>query len=165
MPARTRQVAPASVPLPQDVPGEVVSEAAEVPPALAAPKQRKNAARRIQAATSDEKVRLPAGKRAVEVSDGMLKAEIGGKWFRLSDSLGLMPLMEWAAARDEVDVTNASALVGFYRVLQDIVHTDDWAAFKSHTRLSKTTDQQFIDFQNAAMEAMAARPTEVPEAS
>jgi hypothetical protein len=164
MPARARQLAP--VPEPGAEPEQDTAvPAEEVPPALAAPRKRRNAARRIQAATSDEKVRLPEGKRAVEVSDGVLKAQIAGKWFRLSDTLGLMPMMEWAAARDEIDVSNASALVGFYRVLQDLVHADDWQAFKIHTRLSKCGDQAFIDFQNTAMEAMAARPTPEPEAS
>lgn len=122
-------------------------------------------ARRVQAATADPKVRLPRGERAAESANGELSAAIAGRHFRLADSIGLMPLMEWAAAQDEVDTRNASQLLGFYRVLQDLVHPAEWQAFKAFTREHKCDDTDFAAFQNAAMEALAARPTEAPEAS
>jgi hypothetical protein len=160
---RTRKVAPAAAPvddagLPQDTPPEI-------PSALANPNRRKAAARRVQAATGEEKVRMPQAKRAGETKDGVIVAPIKGKYFKLADSIGLMPLMEWAASSDEVDGRNASQILGLYRVLQDIVHEDDWAEFKQFCREAKAIDQDFIDFQNAAMEAIAARPTQEPAAS
>jgi hypothetical protein len=163
---RTRRIAPV-----EDVEAPVLSDP-EVPEALAAPRRgrpRKNASasqlRRVQAATTDEKVRLPAGKRAAEIADGELAAPIAGRMFRLSDSIGLMPLMEWAASRDEVDTTNTGALLSFYRILQDLVHPDDWQEFRAHTRENKCIDEEFIAFQAAALEALAARPTREPAAS
>jgi hypothetical protein len=133
----------------------------EVPPALAT---KKRALRQVQAATADPEVRLPQEKRGIETQAGP-KAPIKGKYFRLSDSIGLMPLMEWAASNEEVDARSANQLLGFYRVLQDLVHADDWLAFKKHTRESKCTDEDFIAFQNAAMEVLSARPTRQPATS
>jgi uncharacterized protein YbaR (Trm112 family) len=160
---RTRSVAPV-----EDVEAPVLGDP-EVPGAFAAPKRgrprgAKNAAqlRRVQEAAADEKVRLPAGQRAAEIADGELAAPVAGRWFRLSDSIGLMPLMEWAAAREDVDAGNASTLVSFYRILQDIVHPDDWQAFKTYTREHKCNDEDLVAFQNAALEAIAARPTVAP---
>lgn len=128
------------------------------------PAEAQTAARRVQSATADDKVRLPRAKRAVDKPAG-LSAPIAGRHFRLSESIGLMPLMEWAAAQDEVDTRNVSQLLGFYRVLEDLVHPDDWAAFKAYTRERKCDDTDFAAFQNAAMEAIAAFPTEAPETS
>lgn len=137
----------------------------EIPAAFAAPSR--SAVRRIQEATADPQVRIPAGKRATEDADGALRAPIAGKWFRLSGSIGLMPLMEWAAAQEEtaVDVRNASQLLGFFRILRDLVHPDDWEAFRAWTRDNRCNDEDFIEFQNAAMEAIAARPTQEPATS
>jgi hypothetical protein len=156
-PRRTRQIAPAAETVQDEVP------AAFTAPVTAAP--RKTQARRVQSATANPKVRLPKEKRAVENVNGDLKAEIAGRYFRLAESIGLMPLMEWAAAQDEVDVRDANQLLSFYRILQDVVHPDDWQEFKAFTRKEKCTDAQFVAFQNAAMEAIAARPTAAPETS
>jgi hypothetical protein len=130
------------------------------PPALRAKRQ----ARRVQAATAEPAVRLPEDERAVEDSGG-LKAPIAGRYFRLSDSIGLMPLMEWAAAREDIDPQDAAQLVGLYRILQDLVHPGDWAEFKTHTRKEKCIDEDFVAFQAAAMEAIAALPTGGPVTS
>lgn len=143
-PRRTRTVVPAD----SDVLGE-------------APRRSASQARRIQTATVDAKVRLPRDKRAVDTADG-LSAPIAGRHFRLSESIGLMPLMLWAAAQDEIDTSNVSQLSSFYRVLQDLVHPGDWPEFVAHTCERKCNDTDFAAFQNAAMEAIAARPTEAP---
>jgi hypothetical protein len=158
-PRRSRTVAPDDVLLPADEPQDTV------PAAFAASTPAKRAARRVQAATADPKVRIPEGERAAEIADGVLTAPIAGRSFRLSETIGLMPLMEWAAASDEVDVSNAGTLITFYRLLKDLVHEDDWAAFRSYTREQKCDDNELLAFQNAAMEALAARPTAAPAAS
>ncbi len=121
--------------------------------------------RRAQTAVIDDKVRVPRGKRAAETPAGDLMAPIRGRYFKLSKSVGLMPLMEWAAAREEVDASNVAQLLGFYRVLQDIVDPSDWLEFKQFCREEKCSDQDMIAFQNAAFEAIAAYPTEEPAAS
>lgn len=158
-PRRTRQVAP--VPLPDST--EAVQD--DVPEALAAPVRRKAAARRVQAAMSDEKVRIPPGKRAVEVADGELRAPLAGRYFKVAESIGLMPLMEWAAALDTVDVRNVTELASRFRMLKAIVHPDEWDDFRKHATEAKSNGDDLMDFQNAAIEAMAARPTGEPAAS
>lgn len=167
---RTRKVAPATpandsvedVTLPPDE-----SAVAEAATELASPtrvRRQGTQLRRVQAAVVDEKVRVPRAKRATETTEG-ISAPIKGRSFRLSEGIGLMPLMEWAASADEVDGTNSTRLASFFRVLRDLVHPDDWNAFRAYTREQKCSDADFIAFQNAAFEAIAARPTQEPAAS
>lgn len=165
-PRRTRQVVPADLPA-EDAPAiSAVAEVTELPEAFAAPSPRKRAARQLQAATADSKTRLPEGKRAVETRKGELKAPLKGRYFRLSGEIGLMPLMEWAAAADDgIDVGSSQALISFFRILQDLVHSGDWASFRKYARDERCTDEELLAFQSAAMEALAARPTREPAAS
>lgn len=121
--------------------------------------------RRVQSATADPKVRIAEEARATEDADGTLYAPIAGKRFRLAESYGLMPLMMWAASQDGVDTGNVAGLVSFYKVLQDLVHPDDWQAFCAYTCESKCGDAEFSAFQSAAMEAISARPTGAPATS
>jgi len=133
----------------------------EIPPALKARRQ----VRRVQSATADAKVRMPEGKRGAERADGALVAPISGRYFRVSEAMGLMPLMEWAAAQDDVDPGNQHQLAGLFRVLKDLVLADDWAEFREFTRDAKCDAEAFVTFVNAAIEVIAARPTEEPATS
>jgi hypothetical protein len=153
---RTRRVAPAAA-------EELDELVQEVP----APLRSKSAAqlRRVQAATAEEKVRLPADERAVEIAEGVLTAPISGKLFRLQESVGLMPLMEWAAATEEVDTGNQAQLAGLFFLLKDVVDPEDWSEFRKYTREEKCNDEDFVKFVNAAIEAIAARPTGEPATS
>lgn len=151
-PRRTRQVAPSPEP-------EVLGAAEPEVPAALRRKPARSAARRVQAATSDEKTRLPADKRALELTEGQLVAPIRGRYFKITDSLALMPLMEFAAATQDVDVDNQVQLASLFRVLKDIVDPEDWSEFRSFTTSEKCGADDFGAFQNAAIEAMAARPT------
>lgn len=121
--------------------------------------------RRVQSATAAPEVRLTEDERATEAADGSLYAPIAGKRFRLADSMGLMPLMQWAASQEGVDTGNVAQLVSFYKVLKDLVHPDDWQAFCDHTCEAKCGDAEFSAFQSAAMEAISARPTGEPATS
>jgi hypothetical protein len=160
-PRRTRQVAPVDdAPVTADEP----QDTQDTVPEAFKPK-RARAVRRVQSATADSKVRLPEGKRATEVADGVLTVAIAGRSFRLTETVGLMPLMEWVAASEGVDTSNVPTMLSFYRVLQDLVHEDDWAAFRAHTREQKCDDKELMAFQSAAMEALAARPTRRPATS
>jgi hypothetical protein len=120
--------------------------------------------RRAQSAVGDPKVRLAADKRAVEAADG-LHVAIAGKTFPIQDSIGMMPLMEWAAASAEVDIDNKGQLVGMFRILKDVVATEKWDEFRQYTTEKKCTPDDFVLFLNAAIEAIAARPTAEPAAS
>lgn len=160
---RTRRVAPSAAPEAEPVP--VITD---VPPALAARKPRAKSAaelRRVQEATADPKKRVPRAKRATEVADGVLRVPLAGKSFRLNETIGIMPLMEWAAALDVVDVKSVPQLASFYRLLKSLVHDEDWDAFREHATVSKCSDQDLLDYYSAAIEAMSARPTQAPAAS
>ena len=154
---RTRVV----VPLPE--PEEDEQDA--VPEAFAArPAARKRQVRRAQAAVADPKVSLPAEERAVE-EDGELRVPIAGRYFRLSNGIGFMTLMEFAVSADDADPTSPARTRSFYYVLKDLVHEDDFAEFCRHTRDAKCSAEEFVTFQNAAIEALTARPTVAPASS
>jgi hypothetical protein len=121
--------------------------------------------RRVQAAVADEKTRLPEEVRAQETADGVLAVPIAGRKFRIQESLGLMPLMEWAAVTESVDVDNQGQLASLFYLLKDLVDPEDWDAFRKFTRDEKCTDEDFIDFVNASVEAIAALPTAEPAGS
>jgi hypothetical protein len=158
---RTRRTAPVEDVTPADELGEALGVFNPVP----ARRRSASQARRLQAATADPKVRLPEGERAAEAADGTLSVELAGKSFRLSDSIGVMPLMEWAASREEADPQDAGQLLSIYRILQDLVDPEDWLAFKQHAREAKCGFTEVFAFQNAAMEALTARPTGEPASS
>jgi hypothetical protein len=90
---------------------------------------------------------------------GFLTVPLGDEEFRLAEDVGIMPLMEWAASSD-VDVASADGLRAVYYVLQDAVHEDEWAKFRRYARENKTSAEDLLDFANAALEALAGRPTE-----
>ncbi len=120
--------------------------------------------RRVQSATADRKVRLPAAKAAVDTPEGLL-VPAGDKLFGIQDSIGLMPLMEWAVAAEDVDAGNQSQLASMFRLLKDLVAPEDWVEFRRYTTELKWGPDDFVKFINAAIEAIAARPTQEPAAS
>ena len=152
---RTRRIAPVAQ----------SDEAKELLGGAPAALRSKSQARRVQSAVTDPKLRVPAGQRGTEDEDGEIRVPIAGKYFRLADSIGLMALMEFAVAADDIDATSGVQLVAMFRLLKSVVHEDDFAAFCAHTREAKCDDEDFVNFQNAALEALAARPTEEPAAS
>ncbi len=158
---RTRRVAPVAAPV-NEAP---LPAQDEIAPVTRRKRASASEARRVQAATSEDKVRVPHKKRAVETDKGDIKAPLAGKYFKLTESIGLMPLMEWAASLDQVDVRNAAQLSSFYRLLRALVHPDDWDAFRQHATEEKSTDEELLAFYTAAIEAMAARPTREPATS
>jgi hypothetical protein len=93
--------------------------------------------------------------------DGNETGETETRWqeFRLAEDVGIMPLMEWAAASDR-DVASADGLRAVFYVLQDAVHEEDWAEFRKFTREHKIDAITLLEFANAALEALAGRPTE-----
>ena len=92
------------------------------------------------------------------VIDGVKRFKDISQDFCLSDDVGIMPLMEWAAASDR-DVASADGLRAVFYVLQDAVHEDEWAEFRKWARENKVDASELLDFANAALEALAGRPT------
>jgi hypothetical protein len=136
---------------------------------MAAPAPRRRPAggdRRSAAAQlnqADQEARVAKAKRATDLH-GALTAPLAGKDFRLAENVGIMPLMEWAASSD-VDVASADGLRAVYYVLKDAVHEDEWAEFRKFARDEKLEATELLDFANAALEALAGRPTEEPSGS
>lgn len=120
--------------------------------------------RQLQLAVQDQEARVPEDERAVEENDGT-KAPLCGKFFQVDTEQGLMPLMEWSAANDSADPKNGPQLAALFYLLKDIVHPDDWDDFREHAKASKAKGPDFVKFQNAAAEVIAAVPTEQPETS
>jgi hypothetical protein len=168
MPAAPRKPRTTTVKLVPDVeaPEQAVPQDV-IPEAFAAPARKpraKRQVRQLQSAATDPKVRLPQDKRAKEAKDGPV-AQLAGEYFGLTETIGIMPLMEWAASVDAVDVRNVVQLASFYRLLKAIVIPEDWDRFKQHATDCKCTDEDLYAFQGAAIEAMSARPTKAPVAS
>lgn len=171
---RPRRIVPADV-VPEVDPAAAYAQAtgqapevAEEVPAAFAPKPRKprakSAARQVQAAVADPKTKLPEGKRVVETDEGP-KAPLGDKYFRVVNKVGTMPLMEWASVADGSETSRLVQLASFHRLLKATVHPDDWDAFRKHATEQTYDDTPLYDFLNAAIEAMAARPTQEPATS
>jgi hypothetical protein len=120
--------------------------------------------REIQLAVQDQDARVPEEDRGRETNDGS-KAPLCGKFFKVDTEQGLMPLMEWAAANDSADPQNGPQLAALFYMLRDIVHPDDWDEFRAHSKAAKAKGQDFLKFQEAAAEVIAAVPTEQPDNS
>ncbi len=132
---------------------------------MAAPRTSGNTrAARTQLKTADQSARIGKDSRAKD-KGGELTVPLKGQEFRLAEDVGVMPLMEWVVAADGKDGENAKSLVAVYHVLQDTVHEDDWDEFRQHSRETKCKAEDFGNFINAALEALAGRPTEEPSGS
>lgn len=134
------------------------------PPGTTSPARPAAQLRRVQGATADPKVRIPVEESAVEASGAMM-VPAGDKLFTIQESIGLMPLMEWAVATEDVDAGNQGQLASMFRLLKDLVAPDQWMDFRKHTSEAKWGPDEFVKFINAAIEAMAARPTQEPATS
>ncbi len=121
-------------------------------------------AAKTQLRTADQAARVPKGERVDAEHSGDLVVTLRDREFRLAQEVGIMPLMEWAAASD-VDVASADGLRAVFYVLKDAVHEDDWAEFRKFTRDEKVAAEELLDFANAALEALAGRPTGEPAGS
>ena len=133
-----------------------------MPPRKAVPGDTRAAA--VQLKTADQSARVGKDSRAKTAKAGQLTAPLRDREFRLADNVGIMPLMEWAAASDR-DVASADGLRAVYYVLEDAVHEDDWAEFRKYAREAKVDAGELLDFANAALEALAGRPTEAASGS
>lgn len=123
-------------------------------------------AAKTQLKTADQSARVGKGTRANSdpASKQVITVPLRDREFSLADDVGIMPLMEWAAASD-VDVASADGLRAVYYVLQDTVDAEEWAEFRKYAREHKVDAEELLDFCNSALEALAGRPTEEPSGS
>jgi hypothetical protein len=118
----------------------------------------------IQLATVDPDALVPEEKRVKKTPKGPVLA-FQGEEFELSDEVGYMALMEWAAASD-IAVDSGEGLIAIFHMLEAVVKDGaEFKRFRAHARVNKGGPEEMWDFINAAMEIQSALPTEGPEAS
>lgn len=115
-------------------------------------------AARAQLRTADQSARVGQDTRAVEDDGGEVTVPLRDREFRLADEVGVMPLMEWAATAGN-KTAGIAGLRAIFFVLEDVVHPDDWEEFKQYAREEKIPSDVLFSFVNAALEAVAGRPT------
>lgn len=119
---------------------------------------------KVQLAVSDTDTLVPLDERAVADEEGGVYVPLRAEVFKLkaSEDVSLFPLMEWAAA-DE----SGANLAALFRILKSLVHDDAWSKFTNFANTAKPRLEvkEYVDFQNAAFEALSANPTEQPASS
>jgi hypothetical protein len=122
------------------------------------------------------------------VADPAATVEFMGKDFRISDKVGLMPLLKFSAAVD-FDISDPRALSAMYAMLKDCIYegtpacgqctackddresacpsfdAGDWKAFEDHATATKADADELMDVLTKVMEIITGRPTKPPATS
>ncbi len=141
-----------------------------------APKKRTTTVRRSPAKLVPRDTHKPAGPLAdaalvqSATEGGKLadnQVEFKGERYRIADSVGLWPMMQFArAAEAGVSVTDFRALAALHAFLQDCLHPDDWGRFQEKMISTKETDVEgLLDVATSVIEKLTARPTPPPSGS
>jgi hypothetical protein len=102
-----------------------------------------------------------------------------GARFRISDKVGLMPLMKFAhAANSGMDTSDMQALAAIYEMLRDCIYqgngipegedghdAGDWARFEEHATVTKADAEDVMPVVQQTIELLTARPTRPPSGS
>lgn len=109
----------------------------------------------------------------VTSADG--KIEFMGSWFKVADSVGLMPLLEFAHASSKgLDSTDMEGLVALYAMIRDCIMDradcdcgcqDEWNRFRRHATDTKAQADDLMDLVKKCIELISARPTSQPGGS
>lgn len=139
---------------------------------------------RIQGEAADLK---PGGPAEVEITPGqVVTAErtvtFVGQRFRISDRIGLMPLLKFSAHAD-LSTTDPGALAAMYSMLKDCIHPGtpacgkcpeckagndsscaaydpgDWRRFEQHAIDTKAGADDLLDVITRTIELISGRPT------
>lgn len=113
-----------------------------------------------QLRAADQSARVGKSTRAKGDDADAITVPLRDQEFRLADDVGVMPLMEWVAAAEGKNSETGKSLVAIFHVLEDTVHEDDWDDFRQYGRENKVKAKEYGEFINAALEAIAGRPTE-----
>ena len=142
----------------------------------------------LQAATAG--IPAPVADAEVEITPGQIitssrTVEFMGERFRISDKVGLMPLLKFSAYAD-MSTTDAGALGAMYAMLRDCIHQGtsgcgecescqadnergcrdfdpgDWGRFERHAMDVKAEADDLLDVITKAMELISGRPTGQP---
>lgn len=108
---------------------------------------------------------LQARAEGVDVIDDA-KVELKGKYFRLRENVGIMPLMAFAQAADTgAETGDLKTLATLYRLLRSCIHRDDWARFEDHAEDTDADADDLLKVVGQAIETATARPTQRPAVS
>ena len=89
-----------------------------------------------------------------------------GEQIRVADEVGLMPIMDFAAAAaGGVDTADMAGLAAIRSMLQDCIAEDDWAQFAALSKKNKADGELLLAVVQAVMEVISGRPTEQPSDS
>lgn len=150
------------------LPAEYASVIVEEVPDTRTPEQRaEDEATQIQAKSEgvdlDKDRRVTLGKGDQE------------KKFRIADSIGLMPLMEFAYhANSGLDTSDMEALAAIYEMLKDCISDQqmnadpetgkpvgptEWDRFRAHAKAIKADAEVLMDVVQQTVELLTGRPT------
>ena len=141
-------------------------------------------ARRTDAAAAEPRRRKPSThdlQAAVEgvpvAPDG--KVEFMGGYFGMAQSIGLMPLLQFAhAAKQGLDSGDMEGMAALYAVIRDCIDNErpqkevdgelvddglsEWDRFQRHTIDHKAGGEELMAVVQKCIEAISARPTRPP---
>lgn len=135
----------------------------------------------------DNATRLQAQAEGVDLvksADGKTlsrRIPFKGDEFAIADSVGLMPLMEFAHhANSGLDTSDMGALAAIYEMLQDCIRNDadptrpenlnsdgslkpnaqtEWDRFRAHAKKTKADAEELMSAVQETVELLTARPT------
>ena len=110
------------------------------------------------------------------------RIEFMGQWFRISDQVGVMPLMKFANAADnQIDTSDIAALSAIYDMLRDCIYAGteadpdprvaalkpgepgydegDWHKFERHAIRMKASAEDLLPVCQQTVEIITSRPT------
>lgn len=108
---------------------------------------------------------------------------LNGAWFRISDRIGLMPLMKFAYSADEgLDTSDMKAMAALYAMLKDSIYggteadpdpavarlkpgdkgydAGDWIKFEGHAMRTKAQGEELMAVVSQVIEILSSRPTQ-----
>ena len=90
------------------------------------------------------------------------KVEFMGATYRLSDKVGILPLLKFQRF---AGVNDARAMAAMYSILQDTIHPDEWQRFEDDAIAKKADGEDLLRVVDAMVEILTARPTTPPSGS
>lgn len=92
--------------------------------------------------------------------------EFLSKWYRIADTIGLMPLLKFAhAAGKGLDSGDLAGMAAMYAMLRDCIHPDDWTTFEYDAMDERADDETLLAVVRDVTQKITSRPTKRPSGS
>lgn len=109
---------------------------------------------------------VQAEVEGVEIVGGGRKVTLAGQEFRMSERIGLMPLLRFAhASAKGVDSNDMQGLAAMYEVIRDCIDESEWDRFQQHAIDTKAESEELLQVVSDVIEVLSARPTGSPSGS